>query len=244
MSPIVKSTDFKSSELTYRAKHGGTEKVKRDDLGSTGLTSASLLSVVEEPVERATAEQITAVIADRVRELREQKGWTQAKLAEEMAEAGMTRWKRATVVNLEKRGRASRAQGGSAGRDAVTVQELITLAYVLDVNPNALLLHPLAVGFAELPPFGYVPYKVAWNWLDGRAPLNTPEDDEDGWTAAEFQRKARPPDRWRINPRTKAGRELLEQAGVTVRTVQEMLERNKAREAREGDPEVVELGED
>jgi hypothetical protein len=53
------------------------------------------------------------------------------------------------------------------------------------------------------------------------------EDDTDGVTAAEFQRRAQPDDRWRLNPRTKAGRAPLEETGTRVVTVQEMLEKNK-----------------
>jgi transcriptional regulator with XRE-family HTH domain len=92
-----------------------------------------------EPVERATAEPITAVIADRVRWFRERSGMSQAELAEHMNKLG-TPWKRATVVNLEKRGTASRKRGTAVGRDSVTVQELLALAEVLNVPITALLV--------------------------------------------------------------------------------------------------------
>lgn len=64
---------------------------------------------------------------------------SQAELAEAMVERGIP-WKRATVVNLEKRGAGSR--GATAGRYSITVQELLALALVLDVPPIMLLADP------------------------------------------------------------------------------------------------------
>ena len=64
---------------------------------------------------------------------------SQADLAERMAELG-TPWKRATVVNLEKRGTASRGTG--VGRDAVTLQEWLHLAEALNAPPPLLLADP------------------------------------------------------------------------------------------------------
>lgn len=64
---------------------------------------------------------------------------SQAQLAEKVARYGVP-WKRSTVVNLETRAPGSR--GKSAGRDVVTVQELLALALALDVPPVALLADP------------------------------------------------------------------------------------------------------
>lgn len=94
-----------------------------------------------QPVDRPTAEPITALLADRVRRFRERCGMSQADLAERMTELG-TPWKRATVVNLEKRGTISRQRVPTAGRDAITVQELLRLAVALDVPPVWLLADP------------------------------------------------------------------------------------------------------
>lgn len=93
-----------------------------------------------EQARRPGAEPIAAVLADRVRELREGRGLSQADLAARMAELG-TPWKRATVVNLEKRGTTSRGSSG-VGRDAVTLQEWLHLALVLNVPPPWLLADP------------------------------------------------------------------------------------------------------
>lgn len=95
---------------------------------------------MEESTTRPTAEPITAVIAERVRALREQSGMNQASLAEAMSKLGVP-WKRATVVNLEKRASSSRGSG-SGGRDAVTVQELLALALVFNMPPVLLLADP------------------------------------------------------------------------------------------------------
>lgn len=91
------------------------------------------------PPVRPTAEPVTAIVAERVRKLRSQAELNQAELADEMAKRGVP-WKRATVVNLEKRASGSRGAGG--GRDSISVQELLTLAVVLDVPPVMLLADP------------------------------------------------------------------------------------------------------
>lgn len=65
---------------------------------------------------------------------------SQADLAAAMTEQGVS-WKRATVVNLEKRGTGSRGESAT-GRDAVTVGELLALALVLGVPPVLLLADP------------------------------------------------------------------------------------------------------
>jgi transcriptional regulator with XRE-family HTH domain len=93
----------------------------------------------EQPGSRPTAEAITAVIAERVRTLRDRAGLSQSDLAERMVELGI-QWKRPTVVNLEKRAPSFRTRKPGPGRDAVTVQELIGLALALDVPPTALLV--------------------------------------------------------------------------------------------------------
>ncbi|MFC0527829.1 helix-turn-helix domain-containing protein [Phytohabitans kaempferiae] len=67
-------------------------------------------------------------IAARVRELRAARGWSAARLAEEMAAAG-TRWDRSIVANFENGRRAY-----------VTAEELVALAGVLGTSPHLLLL--------------------------------------------------------------------------------------------------------
>jgi transcriptional regulator with XRE-family HTH domain len=131
--------------------------------------------------QRTTAEPITAVIATHVRSLRESLGLSQEDLAVELNKVGVP-WKRATVVNLETRAPGSR--GKSAGRDAVTVEELLGLALVLGVPPVGLLydLHtdeptPITNQLDASP-------MEAALWTIGRRPLPGPihgDDTRESW---------------------------------------------------------------
>lgn len=105
---------------------------------------------------------------------------SQAQLAAAVSELGVP-WKRSTVVNLETRATGSRGKG--AGRDAVTVKELLALAVVLSVPPVWLLVDPrfgtpvpLAEGI-EGDPWG------ALMWLTGLQPL-AETVDEGRWNLA------------------------------------------------------------
>lgn len=116
----------------------------RESSRATGLSvQSTFVRVLGVPTSagtaRPTAEAITAVVAERVIALRRTAGLNQEQLAERMAARGVP-WKRSTVVNLEARAPDNR--GKSAGRDAVTVQELFALALVLDVPPMMLLADP------------------------------------------------------------------------------------------------------
>ncbi|MGH3965084.1 MAG: helix-turn-helix domain-containing protein [Pseudonocardiaceae bacterium] len=126
---------------------------------------------------RPSAEPITAIIADRVRDLREQAGMSQADLAEAMDEKCGIPWKRATVVNLEKRG--SRTRGDTAGRDAVTVQELIALSYVLGAPLVSLLADPRTVAMFPVTRGADLDQYVALGWITGQTHLaDTPRTAE------------------------------------------------------------------
>jgi transcriptional regulator with XRE-family HTH domain len=70
----------------------------------------------------------TAVIAARVHELRKGRGWSAEELAIRMTAAGMA-WTRLVVTKLE-----------TGRRKSVSTEELLALAYVLDVAPIYLLL--------------------------------------------------------------------------------------------------------
>ncbi|MGH3480566.1 MAG: helix-turn-helix domain-containing protein [Nocardioidaceae bacterium] len=144
----------------------------------------------EQQAARETAEPITALIADRVREFRARADLSQQGLADQMAARGIP-WKRPTVVNLEKRGTASTKRSSGVGRDAVTVQELLTLAVVLDVPPTALLADPQSdtpvpiAGQVEMDP------ARALMWLIGLLPLTTSPSQEwrDAATAVDVLRR-------------------------------------------------------
>lgn len=68
------------------------------------------------------------VIAERVKALRKGRGWSAQRLADEMKKVGIS-WDRSIVANLEYGRRA-----------AVSVEEWLALAYVLDVAPLHLLV--------------------------------------------------------------------------------------------------------
>ncbi|MEV0209420.1 helix-turn-helix domain-containing protein [Streptomyces sp. NPDC050788] len=112
------------------------------------------MSAREEPADP------TGTVRARVKELRRRKGLTAAELGEELAKLGVP-WNRAIVTNFEL-GR----------RPAVSVQEVMALALVLDVAPVNLLV-----------PLDSQPYRVTpegahvqgsgdvWRWLRGDRPL-------------------------------------------------------------------------
>lgn len=120
---------------------------------------------------RSSAEPITALIAERVRARREAADLSQAELAEEMAKRGVP-WKRATVVNLEKRAASSRGTGG--GRDAISVQELLTLALVLDVPPVTLIADPRASDTVPVAEGLEVDQWEALMWMVGTGTIDPP----------------------------------------------------------------------
>jgi transcriptional regulator with XRE-family HTH domain len=92
----------------------------------------------------------------RVKQLRQQKGWSAEQLAAEMAVEGIP-WTRDTVVNLE-----------NGRRKRLAVHELVALAYVLDVSAPVELLAPGRDG-AALPvtPDVHLPVETIRPWLLG-----------------------------------------------------------------------------
>jgi transcriptional regulator with XRE-family HTH domain len=95
----------------------------------------------------------TQRVADHIRDLRAQRGWTQQQLAEACAQAAPgTYLSRGTIAKIE-----------SSSRKYVTAGELMVLAQVFDVSPSALLNDQ-------------VPYQVTRTWTvlatDGQAALD------------------------------------------------------------------------
>jgi len=81
------------------------------------------------------------VIAQRVRQLRDGRGWSAERLAQEMTSAGVP-WTRIVVTKLETRRRPS-----------ISVEELLALAYALGVAPVDLLVP----GDADEEPYDVTP---------------------------------------------------------------------------------------
>jgi len=73
----------------------------------------------------------TQVVAQRVRELRTRHGWSAQALADRCADAGMPHLVRDVLANLE-----------AGRRETVTIDEVMVLAYVLDVAPVDLFVPP------------------------------------------------------------------------------------------------------
>jgi transcriptional regulator with XRE-family HTH domain len=104
----------------------------------------------------------TQVVAKRVREVRKKRGLTAAQLAEQMTRVGVP-WKRGVVAKLE-----------SGLREAVSVEELLALASVLDVAPVHLLVpldddaQPYAATPTQVEAAGFVRDWIRGDWyLDG-----------------------------------------------------------------------------
>lgn len=102
----------------------------------------------------------TAVIARRLRSVRDARGLTAEGLAEEMRKVGVP-FDKTVVANLE-----------NGRRRFVTVQELLALAFVLNVSPIHLLVPPDDEPPVYLvTPTVHTSPRVTREWLKGRRPL-------------------------------------------------------------------------
>lgn len=79
---------------------------------------------------------ISEVIAARVRKYRRERGWSVRQLAEKCAEAGAVTLTQASITNIERGLTASSGRGSRA----VSVTELFSLAFVMEVPPVMLML--------------------------------------------------------------------------------------------------------
>ncbi|GAA2738929.1 helix-turn-helix transcriptional regulator [Actinocorallia aurantiaca] len=115
------------------------------------------------------------VAALRFRELRKRRDLTVQQVVDALRDLGMTELTTSVITNLE----LGRRDG--SGRRRMTLEELIALAYVLDVPPLELLA-PLGqdVTVTILPGLEVGPYELR-NWLTGNSRLGnrpTPDDPE------------------------------------------------------------------
>jgi transcriptional regulator with XRE-family HTH domain len=123
-----------------------------------------------------------ATVAANVRRIRDEvRGWSTYELAGQLAKAGRPIAPSA-VSKIER------------GERQVTVDDLLALAYVLRVTPNALLLPSTAEGEIELTAAGTYAAGDVWDWAEGTRPLDLPAND-DGTAHNTFQADARPPGR-------------------------------------------------
>jgi transcriptional regulator with XRE-family HTH domain len=123
------------------------------------------------------------VIAERVKDIRRRRKMTAARLGEEMTKAGIP-WDRSIVANLE-----------SGRRKSVSVEELLGLAYVLDVAPIHLIV-PLDEGRYAVTPGGHTARNHQVRaWIRGTHALEGHTDERyyfsevpvEEWTAAKIR---------------------------------------------------------
>jgi transcriptional regulator with XRE-family HTH domain len=102
----------------------------------------------------------TALIMAVVKTARVIRGWSATRLAEEMTAAGVP-WDRSVVANLE-----------NGRRKTLRVHELMTLAYVLDVDSPLDLLVPMVSATYPLTPDIQWPTQMVreWSWKDQPPP--------------------------------------------------------------------------
>ncbi|MEV7007540.1 helix-turn-helix transcriptional regulator [Streptosporangium sp. NPDC051022] len=169
-----------------------------------------------EKVRRRTNEvgPIGARVAENVRRLRANRGLSTTQISRLLGEVGRP-IQPTGITKIEKQERK------------VDADDLIALAVVLGVNPNALLLPPVAdMTEVEVTAAGVFPAEKVWNWVDGREPLKAAFDEDD---LADFQIHARPKGRRRYYlPGERSEEELAKKRAA---------DREIARRMNPGDPE-------
>lgn len=122
------------------------------------MSSRGILCPVSTPQDDIKG--VMDAVRARVKELRGRKGWSGAELGKKLSALGVP-WNRSVVANFE-----------SGRRPAVSVQELLALAYVLDVAPVNLLV-PLDSEPYRITPEGADVHSSGdvWRWIRGEQPL-------------------------------------------------------------------------
>jgi transcriptional regulator with XRE-family HTH domain len=106
--------------------------------------------------EEERSRQPSEVIAERLKQVRNRRGLSVAKLAERCAELGMPKLNRDVITNIEVKGR----------RSDVGVGELFGLAYALDVPPADLLISTTSEPLGVAPQVSLYPSALL-EWLKG-----------------------------------------------------------------------------
>ena len=114
-----------------------------------------------------------------MREIRDKRRWSAQRLAQEMTKAGIP-WDRSIVANLE-----------SGRRSFVSVDELLGLAYVLQVAPVHLLVPLSSDEFYLVTPTSVVTSGRAREWVRGTHPL--PSADPRLWASEQPAEEWEPP---------------------------------------------------
>lgn len=136
-------------------------------------------------------------------------GWTVAQNLARLRKArGLSLRELSTLLEKKQPINPDGLNRAEKGTRLVTSDELVALAATLGVNPSALLLPMETTGQVEISGVGTVDAAKAWDWVDGKRPL---EDDEDGQRGVEFQDLGRPRALRRFNYNTRAGRQRVGQ---------------------------------
>jgi transcriptional regulator with XRE-family HTH domain len=142
-----------------------------------------------------TSVRASDLIGQRVKAIRDTRGWTAEQLAARCAEIGAAEITRSVIANIET---GRRDETGRRRRE-VTVDEMLTLAYALEVQPLALFV-PLSGDEAlRVTPTVELDVIDALAWIDGAEAgvrflvgQERPETDEDRERLRRIRASSRP----------------------------------------------------
>lgn len=138
-------------------------------------TFVNVAATVVDMTKRVLALKPSDLAGARVREARGRRGWTARQLAERCIKAGAPGLTASVIANIET-GRKDAA--GQRRRD-ITIDELLALAYVLEIPPVALLA-PGEGGRIQITSKAEMGLAVALAFFSGRAPAPDAEQRA-GW---------------------------------------------------------------
>ena len=113
-----------------------------------------------------TAQTPSDIVGNWVRELRKQQGWTAADLANRCADAGAPLLTAPAILNIE----TGRPGADGRRRRDISVDELLTFAYVLGLSP-ASLLFPESGAVLVTPAHPVEDLDALRKWIRGSDPL-------------------------------------------------------------------------
>lgn len=167
-----------------------TKTITEHATGCAGQSLPKLWLMTEKRVPTKVTDATGLTVAANVRRIRERKGLSTYQLATELKKVGRP-------IAASAIGKIERAER------RVTVDELMALAVVLDINPSTLLFPPNDRGVDEIEllpegapdggPLRFTAWKL-WQWADGKEPLFVDLEHE-AQSFLDFVRLARPPKR-------------------------------------------------
>src|SRR5664280_1467772 len=119
-------------------------------------------------VDMTAIDHPSDVVARRVQEVRQSRGWSAQRLAERCAEIGAPHLTAAVVANIE----TGRRDGEGRRRRDITVDELLAFAAALGVAPLHLAIPPTGAEPYAVTPGIVVEPNSARAWVRGEKPLS------------------------------------------------------------------------